>query len=189
MHIINPLIGTFRITDVVPSPPDDTAQVRIKVRVNANGIFTISTASVMERVEKEVEVPIEEEKPAAAKDAKIAAPAPVKVETDIPSESEKAESTPAAAEPQPMEADSNDAATVPSKPTVRIEKKVFLKPRDVPVKSTTMQLSQEQLLEFTDFHVSIPPSSLLLLTVYINAIFPFRQNLTKMTSLSARGST
>ncbi|KAM3176602.1 hypothetical protein ACTXT7_006223 [Hymenolepis weldensis] len=155
MHIINPLIGSFRITDVVPSPPDDTAQVRIKVRVNANGIFTISTASVMERVEKEVEVPIEEEKPAAAKDAKIAAPAPVKVDTDIPSESEKAESTPAAAEPQPMEADSNDAAPVPSKPNMRIEKKIFLKPRDVPVKSTTMQLSQEQLLEFTDFHAKL----------------------------------
>ncbi|VDN96877.1 unnamed protein product [Rodentolepis nana] len=161
MHIVNPLIGTFRITDVVPSPPDDTAQVRIKMRVNANGIFTISTASVMERVEKEVEVPIEEEQ--TVKDSGTAAPVPppseVKVETNISSQSDKAEPTPAApAESQPMEADSNEVAPVTAKPNVRIEKKTFLKPRDVPVKSTTMQLSQQQLLEFTDFHAKLNQS-------------------------------
>nr|CUU98592.1 hypothetical transcript [Hymenolepis microstoma] len=159
MHIVNPLIGTFKITDVVPSPPDDTAQVRIKMRVNANGIFTISAASVMERVEKEVEVPIEE-KP-AAKDSTTAAPvsAPSEVKVESGTSSDKAETTPAPpAESQPMEEDSNGVAPVVSKPNVRIEKKMFLKPRDVPVKSTTTQLSQQQLLEFTDFHAKLNQS-------------------------------
>lgn len=157
MHIVNPLIGTFKITDVVPSPPDDTAQVRIKMRVNANGIFTVSTASVMERVEKEVEVPLEGEKSATSKSPDSAESEANKMETDPPAEGEKGgDQTANAAGPEPMEADSSEtpSASAPAKPKVRIEKKTFLKPRDVPVKSSTPQLSPEQVLEFSEFHVS-----------------------------------
>ncbi len=147
LHIANPSIGTFRITNVIPTPPDNLAQVRIKARVNSNGIFTISNAVVMERVEKEVEVPIEEE-PKADAPAKEAQPEPkVETETQEPPKSE----TMTDASPAPPEADAEQAP--PAKPKTRKEMKTVLRPKDVPVEVNSMQLSHEQLLEFTDFQV------------------------------------
>ena len=147
LHIANPLIGTFTITEVIPTPPDNIAQVRLKARVNSNGIFTISNAVVMQRVEKEVEVPIEEPKAEASVDVNTKED---KMETDT--QEQKVEE----ASDRPAPADTSvPTPPAPAKPATRIEKKVVLRPRDIPVEAITSQLSNEQLLEFSDFHVGI----------------------------------
>ena len=46
--------------DVLPQEGEQNAKIKVKVRVNGNGIFTVSSAVRVEKVEKEVEVPKEE---------------------------------------------------------------------------------------------------------------------------------
>lgn len=145
LHISDPVIGQFTITNVVPTPPDNLAQVRLKARVNSNGIFTISNAVVMERIEKEVEVPVEEPRPESMAVPVLANDA--KMDTDSqPPVVENAEAN--------GEASAATANMAPEKPSTRVEKKVVLRPKDVPIETTTSQLTNEQLLEFTDFQVS-----------------------------------
>uniref|UniRef100_A0A1B6C8J9 Uncharacterized protein n=3 Tax=Clastoptera arizonana TaxID=38151 RepID=A0A1B6C8J9_9HEMI len=43
-------IGTFTVKDVKPTPEGESAKVKVKVRVTINGIFTISSASLVEKL-------------------------------------------------------------------------------------------------------------------------------------------
>lgn len=43
-------VGTFTVKDVKPTPEGDSAKVKVKVRVTLNGIFTISSASLVEKL-------------------------------------------------------------------------------------------------------------------------------------------
>lgn len=152
LHIENSLIGTFRITNVIPTPPDTCCVVRVKVRMNSNGIFTISSADVMEKVEKEVEVPIDDPKP---ENSTVANADGCKMETETqPSEAEGTVEPPPTAGASSGTAEAPAVNQPPTKPKTRIEKKVVLRPRGVPVEPKTFQLSQDRLLEFTDFQVS-----------------------------------
>merc|ERR1711936_1253713 len=54
-------IGLFEIGDVRPAPEGGNQKVKVKVRVNPNGIFGISSASLVEKHEVEEEVPEEME--------------------------------------------------------------------------------------------------------------------------------
>ncbi|CAL1530890.1 unnamed protein product [Lymnaea stagnalis] len=44
-------IGTFKINNVAPQANGDSSKVKVKVRVNAHGIFTVVSASMYERLE------------------------------------------------------------------------------------------------------------------------------------------
>ncbi|XP_068123135.1 heat shock protein 105 kDa [Hyperolius riggenbachi] len=46
-------IGQFYVQNISPSKDGEKAKVKVKVRVNTNGIFSVSTASVVEKVEIE----------------------------------------------------------------------------------------------------------------------------------------
>uniref|UniRef100_A0A8C4TJS0 Heat shock protein family A (Hsp70) member 4 like n=1 Tax=Erpetoichthys calabaricus TaxID=27687 RepID=A0A8C4TJS0_ERPCA len=58
-------IGTFSIQNVVPQPDGDNSKVKVKVRVNVHGIFSVSTASLIEKqkggADQAEEVPMETE--------------------------------------------------------------------------------------------------------------------------------
>merc|ERR1719219_2109479 len=54
-------IGLFEIGDVTPTPEGGSQKVKVKVRVNPNGIFGMSSASLVEKHEVEEEVPEEME--------------------------------------------------------------------------------------------------------------------------------
>merc|ERR1719150_3669954 len=54
-------IGLFEIGDVTPTPEGGSQKVKVKVRVNPNGIFGVSSASLVEKHEVEEEVPEEME--------------------------------------------------------------------------------------------------------------------------------
>lgn len=52
-------IGNFEVGEVKPLEDGGNQKVKVKVRVNLNGIFTIASASLVEKYEVEEEVPME----------------------------------------------------------------------------------------------------------------------------------
>merc|ERR1712038_678544 len=68
-------IGLFEIGDVRPTEDGASQKVEVKVRVNPNGIFGVSSASLLEKHEIEEEVPEEMETDEKTEEGKEAAPA------------------------------------------------------------------------------------------------------------------
>lgn len=70
-NVINypqPLIGAFKIKDVVPTPEGESAKVKVKLRMNIHGIFTVKNASLVEKVLVPVEAPAKKKEEKAAED-------------------------------------------------------------------------------------------------------------------------
>merc|ERR1711874_517582 len=85
-------IGLFEIGDVRPTSEGGNQKVKVKVRINPNGIFGVSSASLLEKHEIEEEVPVEMEVDQKKEDAeKKEGTGEEKMEGD-----EKAEAKPAA---------------------------------------------------------------------------------------------
>ncbi|XP_050948824.1 heat shock 70 kDa protein 4a [Labeo rohita] len=60
----DPTIGQFNIQKVVPQPSGESAKVKVKVRVNVHGVFSVSSASLVEVVKSaEGEEPMETDNP------------------------------------------------------------------------------------------------------------------------------
>ncbi|XP_066576270.1 heat shock 70 kDa protein 4L [Amia ocellicauda] len=54
-------IGRFSVQNVVPQTDGDSSKVKVKVRVNIHGIFSVSSASLIEKQKGEVDVPMDME--------------------------------------------------------------------------------------------------------------------------------
>merc|ERR1719312_750326 len=54
-------IGVFEILEVRPNAEGGSQKVKVKVRVNPNGVFNVSSASLIEKQEVEEEVPVDME--------------------------------------------------------------------------------------------------------------------------------
>merc|ERR1719259_451772 len=59
----DPYIGNFEIGEVYPMPDGSNQKVKVKVRINLNGIFGVNSANFVEKQEIEEEVPMEVEEP------------------------------------------------------------------------------------------------------------------------------
>jgi len=57
----DPYIGNFEIGEVYPMPDGSNQKVKVKVRINLNGIFGVNAANFVEKQEIEEEVPMEVE--------------------------------------------------------------------------------------------------------------------------------
>merc|ERR1712018_433221 len=57
----DPYIGNFEIGEVYPMPDGANQKVKVKVRINLNGIFGVNSANFVEKQEIEEEVPMEVE--------------------------------------------------------------------------------------------------------------------------------
>uniref|UniRef100_A0A8C8E3B4 Heat shock protein 4b n=1 Tax=Oryzias sinensis TaxID=183150 RepID=A0A8C8E3B4_9TELE len=79
----DPTIGQFLIQKVVPQASGESSKVKVKVRVNIHGIFSVSSASLVE-VQKsdETEEPMETEQAATDKDGEVPQSADVQKETE-----------------------------------------------------------------------------------------------------------
>lgn len=51
----NPLIGSFCVDNVVPQASGESTKVKVKVRVNIHGLFSVSTATMTEKIENSPE--------------------------------------------------------------------------------------------------------------------------------------
>lgn len=67
-------LGKFTVDKVVPQPTGEATKVKVKVRININGLFSVSSASMTEKIEK-TEEPMEVDNtvngPAAETDAAV----------------------------------------------------------------------------------------------------------------------
>merc|ERR1712004_278828 len=87
-------IGNFEVGEVQPTAEGGNQKVKVKVRINPNGIFGVASASLVEKHEEEEEVPVEMEVDEKKEDAeKKEGAGEKKMEGD-----EKAEAKPAAEE-------------------------------------------------------------------------------------------
>ena len=50
IYFLNLLLGTFSIKNVTPTPENDLAKIKIKLRMNIHGIFNVSSASMVEKI-------------------------------------------------------------------------------------------------------------------------------------------
>ncbi|XP_067231372.1 heat shock 70 kDa protein 4a isoform X2 [Chanodichthys erythropterus] len=68
----DPTIGQFNVLKVVPQPSGESAKVKVKVRVNVHGVFSVSSASLVEVVKTaEGEEPMETDTPAKEDENKM----------------------------------------------------------------------------------------------------------------------
>ena len=43
-------LGVFRVDNVKPNPSGESSKIKIKLRINGNGLFSVSSASLVEKV-------------------------------------------------------------------------------------------------------------------------------------------
>merc|ERR1719300_2205712 len=132
-------IGIFEIGDVKPTPDGGSQKVKVKVRINPNGIFGVSSANLVEKHEIEEEVPEDAMETDEKKD-----------EVDKKDEKNAAEKAPEAAEAKPEDQmETGEAAAKPEeKKEVKMvkRKKVVNKNIDLPIsQKVNGQLSYERL--------------------------------------------
>jgi len=127
-------IGLFEIGDVKPTAEGGNQKVKVKVRVNPNGIFGVSSASLVEKHEIEEEVPVEMEVDKESGETKEEN----KEESTVGEESKKEEG----------KMDTEENKKEESKKDVKMEKrkKIVNKTIDLPVSQRVQgQLSQEKM--------------------------------------------
>ena len=56
-------LGDFEIGDIKPQADGSSQKVKVKVRVNLNGVFSVASASLVEKHEVEEEVPMDVDQP------------------------------------------------------------------------------------------------------------------------------
>eukprot|EP00095_Tigriopus_kingsejongensis_P004434 snap_masked-scaffold227_size249015-processed-gene-0.6 protein:Tk04434 transcript:snap_masked-scaffold227_size249015-processed-gene-0.6-mRNA-1 annotation:"97 kda heat shock" len=136
-------IGKFEIGEVKPMEDGANQKIKVKVRVNLHGIFTVASASFSEKHEIEEEVPMEVETPKE--------PAP---EANGPAADEAAKegAKEGAKDTEPMEEEKQQPAP-PSKEPVKMEKrkKTITKTIDLPITPIVVgALSRDKLELATD---------------------------------------
>jgi len=124
-------IGVFEIGDVKPTAEGGNQKVKVKVRINPNGIFGVSSANLVEKHEVEEEVPV-----------------PVEMEVDEKKEDKKEGEANAGEKPtEPAEGEEKMDTEEPKK-DVKMEKrkKMVNKTIDLPVTSKVLgALSYEKM--------------------------------------------
>jgi len=133
-------IGNFEVGELQPTAEGGNQKVKVKVRINPNGIFGVASASLVEKHEIEEEVPVEMEVDEKKEDAeKKEGAGEKKMEGD-----EKAEAKPAAEDKMETEESKKEA----EKKEVKMEKrkKTVNKTIELPVSSRVQgQLSFDKL--------------------------------------------
>jgi molecular chaperone DnaK (HSP70) len=119
-------IGNFEIGEVKPKEDGSNQKVKVKVRVNLNGVFTVSSASLIEKHEVEEEVPMEVDPKEEGADKKKEEGKEDEKENGDEKEKEKA-----TAPEEPMDAQGQEATSPPKKTEKRM--KTVSKTIDLPI--------------------------------------------------------
>lgn len=150
----NKHIGTFEIGEVKPTPEGGNQKVKVKVRINPNGIFGVASASLVEKheVEEEVPVPMEVETNKTEGGEKPAADETMETEKKEEAAGEKKEE-PENVEMKEEEAKKDDSAAKKEEAApVKMEKRKKLVNKTVDLSVTSIvlgSLSRDRLAEAT----------------------------------------
>jgi molecular chaperone DnaK (HSP70) len=136
----NPFIGRFEVGEVKPLPDGGNQKVKVKVRINLNGVFTVCSASSVEKQEVEEDIPMEVD------DLKLNGDSPAagaEAEKSGGAEAEKSGST---EEKVPETENPDPDASKKEAPKMEKRKKVVTKNIDLPVTPLVVgSLSREKL--------------------------------------------
>lgn len=148
----NALIGIFKVHGL-SCKPGEICKVRVKVRVNAHGIFAVSQAEVAEEYEKEVEIEVPDDTSNVKPDN--TASKPMEVETP-----NNGDVTTTPTQPSAAANEANETAGANKKLATKktIVKKRAVRYKDLPVDANIMQFSPRQLSEFCEIEVSLAAS-------------------------------
>lgn len=120
-------IGTWHIKNIKPTPENEPSKVKIKVRLNLNGIFTVTSAVVVEKREMTQQELEEEEKQQQQQQPG----------NNMEAEQDKPDQAAQAKEPPAQEGDDKDDGKGKKKNPVRLV--------DLPIEVSTYNLPQHEL--------------------------------------------
>ncbi|XP_042630283.1 heat shock 70 kDa protein 4L-like isoform X1 [Cyprinus carpio] len=137
-------IGRFTIQNVVPQPDGDSSKVKVKVRVNMHGIFSVSSASLIEKQKGEAEDVQMETEPTVQNEGRPEEQNKMQVDQEgqgeQPTEEEKMNNS------GNKDGDKQDQAASSSKAKSKV------KSVDLPIwANTTRQLDQDVLNNFVEY--------------------------------------
>ncbi|KAG1660796.1 Heat shock protein [Nymphon striatum] len=135
-------IGNFRIINTIPKVDGMKQTLKIKVRMNIHGIFTICLARVVETSEANKDVPMEDS--GQAEPNKDESPEPMEVDSEKNKEDKKAENTATVGNDKPADGDEKQ------KTETKEEKKPEKKYHDLPIESSLF--GQLATSEINNFH-------------------------------------
>jgi heat shock protein 4 len=163
-NITNPVIGTFRIDNVVPQSTGESSKVKVKVRVNLHGLFSVSNATMTEKLEgggvteSEAAEPMDIDKgESAATENDTSSKQPSAVDgNDSPKESMSTEdqtatdttATSAGTESQNTQDNGADKKSTPPPPAEPKKKKV--KVIELPVTAIVVRMSKDEINNYME---------------------------------------
>ncbi|XP_061551478.1 heat shock 70 kDa protein 4L [Phycodurus eques] len=142
-------IGCFSVQNVVPQPDGDSSKVKVKVRFNVHGIFSVSSASLIEKQKGEGEDMQIDTEPLVQNEGRAEEQTKMQVDQEVQSQGDQPDedNTHINKEGAGGAEDKQDPATV-----AESKAKVKVKGADLPiVASNIRQLDSEVLCNFVQF--------------------------------------
>ncbi|KAF3844859.1 hypothetical protein F7725_008022 [Dissostichus mawsoni] len=139
-------IGCFSVQNVVPQPDGDSSKVKVKVRVNVHGIFSVSSASLIEKQKGEGEDMQIDSEPMVQNEGKAEDQSKMQVDQEgqSPGDQQNEDNSSSSKEGAPGE--KQDPAAGASKPKVKV--KII----DLPIVANNIrQLDNDVLNNFVEY--------------------------------------
>ncbi|KAM6912637.1 heat shock 70 kDa protein 4L [Xenentodon cancila] len=139
-------IGCFSIQNVVPQPDGDSSKVKVKVRVNVHGIFSVSSASLIEKQKGEGEDMQIDSDPIVQNEGKAEEQTRMQVDQEGQSQGDQQNDDNSPGTKEGAAGEKQDQAAGGSKPKVKV------KSIDLPIVANNIQqLDSEVLTNFVEY--------------------------------------
>ncbi|XP_061600348.1 heat shock 70 kDa protein 4L [Cololabis saira] len=139
-------IGCFSIQNVVPQPDGDSSKVKVKVRVNVHGIFSVSSASLIEKQKGEGEDMQIDSEPMVQNEGKAEEQTRMQVDLEGQSQADQQNEDNNPSTKEGAAGEKQDQAAGGSKPKVKV------KSIDLPIVANNIRhLDSEVLTNFVEY--------------------------------------
>ncbi|XP_074547504.1 heat shock 70 kDa protein 4L [Halichoeres trimaculatus] len=139
-------IGCFSVQNVVPQPDGDSSKVKVKVRVNVHGIFSVSSASLIEKQKGEGEEMQIDSEPMVQSEGRPEDQTKMQVDQEGQSQGDPQGEDNTSSSKEGMSGEKQDPTAGGSKPKVKV------KSIDLPIVANNVrQLESDVLSSFVEF--------------------------------------
>ncbi|CAI5696582.1 unnamed protein product [Oreochromis niloticus] len=139
-------IGFFSVQNVVPQPDGDSSKVKVKVRVNIHGIFSVSSASLIEKQKGEGEDMQTDTEPVVQNESRAEEQIKMQVDQESQTQGEPQNEDASSSSKEGAAGEKQDPAAGGSKPKVKV------KSIDLPIVINNIrQLDSDVLSNFVEY--------------------------------------
>ncbi|KAM9841945.1 heat shock 70 kDa protein 4L [Aulostomus maculatus] len=139
-------IGCFSVQNVVPQPDGDSSKVKVKVRFNVHGIFSVSSASLIEKQKGEGEDMQIDAEPMVQNEGRAEDQTKMQVDQDGQSQGDQPNDADGSTSKEGAAGDKQDPAAAGNKPKVKV------KSTDLPIIANNIrQLDSDVLSNFVEY--------------------------------------